>query len=378
MRQNLTYDDYLQYAPAVVMMGLKTFGVESRNSWGRMLVSDAFSVALMATAVNTIKHTTKIMRPDGSSRNSFPSGHSATAFMTATMLHKEYGLTRSAWYSVGGYTVAAATAISRQLNNRHWLSDIMVGAGIGIFSTELGYFFADLIFKDKGIKHHNLTFEGIEEDRPPSFFGYGLGFTVTPNGYQYITNDLRIKSSTGSTAGFEGAYFFNKYIGVGGRARVSSIPISVDDKLYFKQNPTYDPNVENIQPALTNISSIDAGAYFSYPLTNRWLVGSKFLVGTEYSPGSKITAFYRESKDDVLKSKDLIDISEFHSISVSTGTSLSYIVKRNLAVRLLFDYSLLPTHLSFKVNRYGQNSEPFKASHFTHVLTLGASVNLQF
>ncbi len=67
-----------------------------------MLVSDAFSATLLAAAVNGIKYTAKVPRPDGSSRNSFPSGHTAVAFMGATILHKEYGLTRSPWYSVGG------------------------------------------------------------------------------------------------------------------------------------------------------------------------------------------------------------------------------------------------------------------------------------
>lgn len=124
------YDDYLQYAPAAVMLGLKAFGVKGRSSWGRMLVSDAFSVGLMAAAVNSLKYSFRVMRPDGSTRNSFPSGHTATVFMTATMLHKEYGH-RSPWYSIGAYTVATVTGVTRQLNNRHWMSDVMVGAGIG-------------------------------------------------------------------------------------------------------------------------------------------------------------------------------------------------------------------------------------------------------
>ena len=41
-------DDYLQYSPAAVLLGLKVAGYESRTSWGRMAVSDAFSVAVMA------------------------------------------------------------------------------------------------------------------------------------------------------------------------------------------------------------------------------------------------------------------------------------------------------------------------------------------
>ena len=59
------FDDYLQYMPAVAMVGLKACGVESRSSWGRMLVSDAFSAGVMAIAVNSLKYSCRVMRPDG-------------------------------------------------------------------------------------------------------------------------------------------------------------------------------------------------------------------------------------------------------------------------------------------------------------------------
>jgi hypothetical protein len=68
--------------------------------------------------------------------------------MTATMLYKEYGW-RSPWFSIGGYTVAALTGVSRIMNNAHWLSDVMAGAAVGIGSVHLGYYLTDLIFKGK-------------------------------------------------------------------------------------------------------------------------------------------------------------------------------------------------------------------------------------
>ena len=145
-----SYDDYLQYAPAALTLGLKACGYESRSGWGRMIVSDAFSAAIMAGTVNGLKYSVGRLRPDGSRRNSFPSGHTATAFMTATMLHKEYGW-RSPWFSIGGYTAAAVTGVSRILNNRHWLSDVIAGGAIGIGSVHLGYFITDCIFKEKGL-----------------------------------------------------------------------------------------------------------------------------------------------------------------------------------------------------------------------------------
>ena len=143
-------DDYMQYLPAVVMVGLKAAGIPSRSSWGRMLLSDMFTVTAMGLTVDGLKRTTQVTRPDGTNRHSFPSGHTATAFMTATMLTKEYGHL-SPWVGVGAYSLATATGLMRVANNKHWISDVMVGAGIGILSTELGYWLADLIMKDKGL-----------------------------------------------------------------------------------------------------------------------------------------------------------------------------------------------------------------------------------
>lgn len=85
------------------------------------------------------KYTAHVRRPDKSNYKSFPSGHTATAFMAAMMMHKEYG-DRSPWYSISAFTVATATGISRILNNRHWLSDVLAGAGIGILSDRIRLF----------------------------------------------------------------------------------------------------------------------------------------------------------------------------------------------------------------------------------------------
>ena len=135
-------DNYIQYSPFILTLALKTAGVENRNQWGRLFVSTAFSYATMAALINIAKYTIKEQRPDGTSRNSFPSGHTATAFASATILHKEYGLTRSLWYSAAGYAVATATGVMRVMNNRHWASDVIAGAGLGILCTSLMYWLA--------------------------------------------------------------------------------------------------------------------------------------------------------------------------------------------------------------------------------------------
>ena len=211
-------DDYLQFFGPAMTVGLKLGGYEGRSDWPRLLASAGLSYAIMAGFVNGIKYTAKEMRPDGSTANSWPSGHTATAFVGASLLHKEYGLTRSPWWSVAGYGVATATGVMRILNNRHWISDVMSGAGIGIMSTELGYALCDLMFKGKGLLRNDLL---IENERP-SFFSISMGLGLGHKDLEFDaggeTVNLQFRAATVVDA--EGAYFFNKYVGVGGRLRI--------------------------------------------------------------------------------------------------------------------------------------------------------------
>lgn len=221
------FDNYTQFLPAAVMLGMKVAGVESRSSWGRMLASDAFSAAIMGAVVNTMKTTTHVMRPDGSNDHSFPSGHTATAFMTATMLTKEYGHL-SPWIGIGSYTIASGTGLMRMANNKHWLSDVLTGAGIGILSVEFGYYIADLLFKDKGVRHfsQNEIFSRLDK---PSFLGLYLGVNIPLSHYD-ISENLGFRTSSGSSTGVEGALFLNPYLGIGGRFTVSNTHIITSDK----------------------------------------------------------------------------------------------------------------------------------------------------
>ena len=211
-------DDYTQFFGPAMVVGLKLGGYEGRSDWPRLLASAGMSYLIMAGLVNGIKYTAKEMRPDGSTANSWPSGHTATAFVGASLLHKEYGLTRSPWWSVAGYGVATATGVMRVLNNRHWISDVMSGAGIGIMSTELGYALCDLMFKQKGLLRNDM----ILENEKPSFFSISMGVGLGGKDLEFESDgDKRIiKFRAATVVDAEGAYFFNKYIGVGGRLRI--------------------------------------------------------------------------------------------------------------------------------------------------------------
>ncbi len=131
-------DDFSQWAPAASVFALDALGLKAKNSLRDRSVILLTSYAIMSTTVLSLKSITHIERPDGSSRNSFPSGHTATAFAGAEFLWQEYK-DKSVWIGIAGYAVAAGTGAFRVYNNRHWITDVAAGAGIGILSTKIAY-----------------------------------------------------------------------------------------------------------------------------------------------------------------------------------------------------------------------------------------------
>ena len=384
-------DNYTQFFGPVMATGLKIAGVEGRSDWGRYLASTAMSYGFMALFVNSIKYTAKEMRPDGSTRNSWPSGHTATAFVGATILHKEYGLTRSPWYSVAGYGVATATGVMRVLNNRHWVSDVLSGAGVGIMSGELAYAMSDLIFKGKGLLRGDAISECSIIDHP-SFFsismGLGLGSQSLDFGAETMSDahdNFNLKFGASTAVSAEGAYFFNKYVGVGGRLRVNSTPINGWDRVlnYADQDvkemfKDLDADMDlrplnNIvfrtadkQPQFTIESdhltefAADLGVYFNLPLSKRFAMGAKLLAGRSIMQELNLSAHYQGKVVDINPMAILDDDPNFfyetdetydtkwdyftlnanNTFKWGTGISLTYAYKENYAWRLFVDYDM--------------------------------------
>ena len=372
-------DDYTQFFGPAAVVGLKLGGYEGRSDWPRLLASAGMSYGLMALFVNTIKHTAKEMRPDGSTANSWPSGHTATAFVGATLLHKEYGLTRSPWWSVAGYGVATATGVMRVLNNRHWISDVLSGAGLGILSGELGYAICDLLFKGKGLLRNDIPgMANIIEH--PSFFSISMGigfgtrdldFDMSEYAWSDDMDNMNLKFQASTAVAAEGAYFFNPYIGVGGRLRVKSTPIKGWNNIeeYMWNDAAWfftDDNGELYPEALAAIDDIDytiesdhltefavdLGAYFNLPLSDRFALGSKLLIGRsimqELSLDAKMSgsALISDGNDgwNVDTSRpfsnewDYFTVQGNNTMKFGTGISLTYAYKQNFSWKVFLDY----------------------------------------
>lgn len=148
-----TYDNYLQLLPLILLFGLKLGGIRGSFGWKRLLTFIVLSVILTQLVVNGLKLTTGVLRPDATNYFSFPSGHTAAAFMAATLFYKEYGF-KGYWVALVAYSAAIVTGFTRILNNRHWLFDVIIGAALGILLTDLAFRLVQLIFKDRGLMQH--------------------------------------------------------------------------------------------------------------------------------------------------------------------------------------------------------------------------------
>ena len=420
-------DDYTQYFGPAMTIGLKLGGVEGRSDWGRLFASAAMSYGIMAAVVNGIKYTAKEMRPDGSQANSWPSGHTATSFVGATLLHKEYGLTRSPWYSIAGYGVATATGVMRVLNNRHWVSDVMSGAGIGIISTELGYALGDLIFKGRGLIRNELQMEWEN----PSFFSINMGYGVGHNNIDFTGENIQdmekyipimgeepnsdmITFRSPTVVDAEGAYFFNKYIGIGGRFRVRAMSAksfgqyadisSVDaaigwlgmvGNVYLNFNQVAALGLMTGDRPVTEMRGIvnsdhlteftaSVGMYFNVPITPRFSVGTKLLIGRSFNQDLDIDAFAAGNvthinydmkiSNGAIATKsdgtpditlyppdvsgswsdtwDYLTIAAKSTTSYGTGLSFTYHYKSNFSWRLFCDYDYTRKRFDMTVDPY--------------------------
>jgi len=130
-------DDYAQFAPFLALYGFELGGMKPRTDW-----KNRTAILMKAQFVNlglvyVLKTTLKRTRPDGTAF-SFPSGHTANAFAGATMLAIEYGENHR-WVPYVSYAFASGIGVMRMANNKHYISDVLFGAGLGILSVKAAY-----------------------------------------------------------------------------------------------------------------------------------------------------------------------------------------------------------------------------------------------
>ena len=136
--EHIIWDSFSQYVPVAMVYGLNLVGVEGKHNFRDRTIIFLTSEIIMSSVVQSTKFLVNETRPDGSDNKSFPSGHTATAFVGAQLQYREYK-DKNMLIALSGYPWAVFTGIYRVVNNRHWVGDVVAGAGIGILSTEAAY-----------------------------------------------------------------------------------------------------------------------------------------------------------------------------------------------------------------------------------------------
>ena len=148
------FENYIVAIPAATSYGLDLVGVKAKHNFRDRTFVVLTSHLLMSGTVRIIKLTTDVQRPSNLTGHSFPSGHTGSAFTGAHILFKEYRDV-SPWIGIAGYAVATTVGTMRILNRKHWFSDTITGAGIGILSAEVSYLLLPFFHRIIGEKETN-------------------------------------------------------------------------------------------------------------------------------------------------------------------------------------------------------------------------------
>lgn len=124
-------DTALEYTPLGMGMIMGFGGVPSEYTIRERMASRLTATLLLTALVQPTKHLVHSTRPNHEDRHSFPSGHTAAAFMGAELMRLHYG----PYWAIGGYVAATACGVLRCVNHCHWPADVIAGAGFGILAA---------------------------------------------------------------------------------------------------------------------------------------------------------------------------------------------------------------------------------------------------
>ncbi len=148
-------DDYAQFAPFVAVYAFEWAGMKPRTDWKNRTAIMMKGQIVNLGMIYLLKKTIGGRRPDGTAY-SFPSGHTANAFAGATLVSMEYGQEHK-WVPYASYTLATGIGVMRMVNNKHYISDVLFGAGLGILSMKLAYWTHQYKWKKPEPDHDPLS-----------------------------------------------------------------------------------------------------------------------------------------------------------------------------------------------------------------------------
>jgi len=130
--------DYLMWAPSASVYAMDAFHVKTAHNFREHLIIEAGSALItggICYGMRLISRSIDVYKND---KTKIPSGHTANAFRGAEIVHQELK-TAHPVLSYSGYVVATSVGMLRIYSKEHLLSEVLAGAGLGIFSIKLAY-----------------------------------------------------------------------------------------------------------------------------------------------------------------------------------------------------------------------------------------------
>lgn len=256
-KKNETVADVLCFAPKVLQWGMRLSGIDGKYERLRSVTNEIIGITTMYAVTTSIKNIIHRSRPNGEDNHSFPSRHTATAFLSAAMLDENYGHL-SPFIPLGGYALSTMVGFERVRTNKHYTSDALTGAAIGILSARLAYFLGDILFKGKGIIHQEKK-QHLEFSEKPLFIGFYGGISIPLSNYKGCT-----AIEPALTEGLESSLLLSKRFGIMGRIGQSHYTLR-------KQNGQ--------TPVWCDILNMNLGVTFNILKSDRVMLESHLLGG---------------------------------------------------------------------------------------------------
>lgn len=340
--------DVAQYAPIAFPWAMKAIGQPTRSGWGRMSISQGLGVVMMGGSVKVLKNIVGETRPDATDDASFPSGHTAWAFLGATMIERELGW-RSPWYTFGAYTFASAVAMQRVVDKRHFPIDVAGGAAIGVITGHLGYFIGDEIFGDKQLENRGVGLDDDDENQPFISLETGMSFNLS----KLSVSGCELTREPSLNMGIKLGLPLGDSWGVSSGVIMRSTPV------FFES-----AECERTYVAPENSVGVELSPYYRKQLSARFSFSGEVACG-----------YYRNFS---LKSIDRAIETSDDFINAHIAMSSTYRLNDNMSIGATLGYEISNVEYELSPNEIYGIKRPMKIDETIHALIINISTKLLF
>lgn len=340
--------DATQYVPIALPWAMKAIGQPTRSAWGRMSISQGLGVVMMGGSVKLLKNVVGDMRPDATDYTSFPSGHTAWAFLGATMIERELGW-KSPWYTFGAYTFASAVAMQRVVDKRHFPIDVVGGAAIGVIAGHLGYFIGDKIFGDKQLENRGAGLNDDDENQPFFSLETGMSFNLS----RLSVEGCEVSREPSLNMGLKMGLPLGDSWGISSGVVMRSTPV------FYESDECVRTYV-----APENSVGVELSPYFRKQLSARFSFNGEAACGYYRNFSLKSIDRAIEAAEDFVNARIAMGSTCRLNDNISLGATLGYEISN-------VEYELSPNEI------YGIK-QPMKMDETIHALILNISTKVLF